>query len=114
MPKRIQRRRTKGWKAPAGVVNCTRPGKWGNPVKVSRLLCAESAKRIYSFLVWPDEDGEKELNNREKFFLRVARSNWEPVTIEEIIAELGGKDLMCFCALDAFCHVDVLLELANK
>lgn len=31
----------------------------------------------------------------------------------EIIAELRGKNLMCFCPLDQPCHADVLLELAN-
>lgn len=29
MPKRIQRKRTKGWKKPDGCVNVTRPGKLG-------------------------------------------------------------------------------------
>ncbi len=27
--------------------------------------------------------------------------------------ELKGKNLACFCPLDASCHADVLLELAN-
>lgn len=29
------------------------------------------------------------------------------------LAELRGKNLACWCALDAACHADVLLELAN-
>ncbi len=29
------------------------------------------------------------------------------------IAELCGKDLVCFCQLDQPCHADVLLKLAN-
>lgn len=29
------------------------------------------------------------------------------------IAELRGHDLACWCALDAPCHADVLLEIAN-
>ncbi len=28
-------------------------------------------------------------------------------------AELRGKDLACWCALDQPCHADVLLEWAN-
>lgn len=31
MPKRIQRRRTKGWRAPKGAIYVGRPTKWGNP-----------------------------------------------------------------------------------
>lgn len=32
----------------------------------------------------------------------------------EIVAELRGKDLACWCRLDQPCHADVLLELANR
>ena len=35
MPKRIQRKRTKGWKMPDGAVYVGRPTKWGNPYSVS-------------------------------------------------------------------------------
>jgi len=31
----------------------------------------------------------------------------------EMLAELAGKDLMCWCPLNQPCHADVLLELAN-
>lgn len=34
MPKRIQLRRTKGWRKPAGAVVVSRPSKWGNPYPV--------------------------------------------------------------------------------
>lgn len=35
------------------------------------------------------------------------------VTVDDIRAELAGRDLACWCALDQPCHADVLLELAN-
>lgn len=28
--------------------------------------------------------------------------------------DLGGRDLACWCPLDAPCHADVLLELADR
>lgn len=31
MPKRIRRKRTKGWRMPEGAVYVGRPSKWGNP-----------------------------------------------------------------------------------
>lgn len=34
MPKRIQRKRTKGWKMPEGTVYVGRPTQWGNPFAV--------------------------------------------------------------------------------
>lgn len=35
-------------------------------------------------------------------------------SLSKIQAELSGKNLACWCALDAPCHADVLLELANS
>jgi hypothetical protein len=35
MPKRIQRKRTKGWRMPEGAVYVGRPTKWGNPFDVA-------------------------------------------------------------------------------
>lgn len=36
------------------------------------------------------------------------------VTVEEVRAELAGCDVACWCPLDAPCHGDVLLRLANE
>lgn len=36
------------------------------------------------------------------------------VVIRRSLHELTGKDLACWCSLDAPCHADVLLELANR
>jgi Domain of unknown function (DUF4326) len=35
-------------------------------------------------------------------------------TVEEVKAELRGKDLVCTCPLDQPCHADVLLKIANE
>ena len=43
-------------------------------------------------------------SNRGRFF---------KATVDEIIDELAGRDLGCWCGLDQVCHVDVLLEIAN-
>jgi len=91
MPKRIQRKRTKGWKMPEGAVYVGRPTKWGNP---------------HSLQDHPD---------REQIVKRF-RSYCGPengVFAQEIRRELRGKDLACWCPLDQPCHADVLLEIAN-
>jgi hypothetical protein len=49
-PKRIQRKRVKGWKMPPNTVYVGRPSKWGNPFPVSRLLCRESAIALFEAL----------------------------------------------------------------
>ena len=92
MPKRIQRKRTAGWKMPEGAVYVGRPSKWGNPYRPHECSTgAKGAVDCFRILVESEEE-----------------------TIAEIQAELRGKDLACFCALDKPCHADVLLEIANQ
>lgn len=94
MPERIQRQRTKGWKAPPGAVYVGRPSAWGNPFRAS--LPIDAVRAYQRWLRW---DGD-------------LRSVGIPPTREEI-KHLAGKNLMCWCRLDQPCHADVLLELAN-
>lgn len=96
MPIRIQRRRTRGFRLPPNTICVTRPSKWGNPFRVGHLSefgdvpDAETAVAFYR--AWID-----------KGLQRI-----------EIVRELRGKNLACFCQLGKPCHADVLLELANK
>lgn len=66
-----------------------RPSKWGNPFEIGR-------------------DGTRyEVVEKYKEYIKTA------FTEEEIIKELKGKILGCWCSpLD--CHGDVLAEIANK
>ena len=93
-PRRIQLSRRKGYRKPDSAVRITRPGKWGNPYKVGIHGDAETCVRLFEGMM------ETEMARSEK--MRAA------------IEELRGKDLGCFCPLDAPCHGDVLLRLANK
>lgn len=93
-PKRIQRKRTKGWRMPENSISVTRPGKWGNPFKVGR-------------------DGSSE-ECVSKYTLLIKRNIWSHPNIRSIKEELRGKNLCCFCPIDAPCHGDVLLKLANE
>jgi hypothetical protein len=94
MPKRIQRKRTKGWKMPEGAVYVGRPTRWGNPYPVE-VFGREEAIRKFRGLF------QHEQGNSTEF----------PVPTVE---DLHGKDLACWCPLDKACHADVLLEVANK
>lgn len=87
-PKRIQRKRTPGWRMPKGAVYVGRPTKWGNPYLAT--------------------------NGREAAIARFRREFEERPELQEIARrELAGLDLACWCALDQPCHADVLLEFAN-
>jgi hypothetical protein len=94
MATRIQRKRTKGWKMPAGAVYVGRPTKWGNPFLKIVGVSAESAVRRYRELMLDTTEG--------------------PNAVETIRKRLRGKDLACWCKLDQPCHADVLLEIANS
>lgn len=104
-PRRIQRQRTKGWRAPEGAVYVGRGTKWGNPWKVSPMQPHADAVAYFRNAldhqwagVWDNPDHE----------------NWTRLpSHDEIRAELAGKDLMCWCPLDSPCHADVLLEIAS-
>jgi hypothetical protein len=106
---RIQLRRTKGWRLPAGVIVVSRPSKWGNPHRVigaNRVVepfglehwCATGEARGVAVRLYREDLADGRL----------------PYTDEDVAAELRGKDLACWCQLDQPCHADVLLELANK
>lgn len=96
-PRRIQRRRTKGWRMPEGAVYVGRPGKWGNPYRVGSDVPFKWAPNAATSVQW---------------FRRRLRNN--PNLVAAIRSELAGKDLACWCSEDAeHCHADVLLEVAN-
>lgn len=103
MPKRIQRKRTKGWRMPDGAVYVGRPSKWRNHYEVGawvRLTPERLPFRVQNALhaVW-------------LFGVDALSSD---VFMEHVRRELRGKDLACWCPLDQPCHADVLLELANE
>lgn len=96
-PVRIQLSRRKGWRLPSNTVTVARPGRFGNPYKVTGAGGRDGAVDAFEWLV-------RSASGRER----------HPYpSIEEIRAELAGKNLACWCRLDQRCHADVLLEIAN-
>lgn len=96
-PIRIQLSRAKGWRMPANTVKVDRSTIWGN----------------HDFVVGEYDDDpawcvEMFSHDLDKFSV----FHWEDY--EAFIAPLRGKNLACWCQLDAPCHADVLLEMANK
>lgn len=122
-PKRIQLRRTPGWRKPEGAISVARPTKWGNPFRVgscARVACGPHLPpthwhvyepgRALSFLPRTHLDA---VDRAVKLFRQAAMVGALDVTTVEIRAELAGHDLACWCPADQPCHADVLLELAN-
>jgi hypothetical protein len=97
------------------AINVARPSRFGNPFTVEGCReagfrgddAAIAARCVEAFRVWADTPHW--------------RANWDGLksnaTRSNLIANLPslrGKNLACWCALDAPCHADVLLELANR
>lgn len=128
-PRRIQRRRTKGWRAPDGAVYVGRGSKWGNPCTQVRMPALDGSEwehegrlgktsgqhhgfrhpdgRVTSHLVL-DATPEQAVEMYRRFLAR--RTD----LVEAARATLAGRDLMCWCPPGQVCHADVLLELANS
>jgi hypothetical protein len=111
-PKRIQRKRSKGWRMPPNTVYVGRPTRWGNPVEVTEVQTRDKVVEAFKRWlagIWGDGNG-----------LAVAKA---------AAIELRGKDLACWCHLCdrhkdgkpfgehcdecAPCHADITGEIAN-
>lgn len=146
-PKRIQRKRTAGWRMPAGAIYVGRPTKWGNPFALDSPSGLARVPAVHN----PDKPWEYEgrisaAGMRHDYHhpggkitvchiraMTAAESvecyralvtgggwpiDWRPSptrnpTVDQIRAELAGRDLACWCPDGQPCHADVLLEIAN-
>lgn len=97
---RVQLRRTKGWRMPEHTWAVTRPNYWGNPFKIGTTTNA-----AYGNVVVRDAAHAVEL------FREYLANN--PLIVTDAQFVLRGWNLACWCPLDAPCHADVLLEVAN-
>lgn len=120
-PKRIQLRRTKGWRKPEGAVIVARPSRWGNPFAVGGLMGLDDSLALYRNLakgVWsPQIPIERRWPDHYCGRIYLAHIEWSERMgdhpLHMVRSHLAGKDLACWCPLDAPCHADVLLEIAN-
>lgn len=97
-PRRIQLKRTKGYRKPKEAVTVTRATRWGNPWLVKDW---GQHKAVALF--------REDLFEREVF-----EGPKGPVTLAEVRAALKGRDLACYCEPGQPCHADVLIKAANS
>lgn len=104
-PQRITLSRAKGWRMPSNTVVVARPSKWGNPFRVGDrvqvdptgpvAVCFSQAEAVQAF---------------RDLIMTPMLADFRA----EVVAELRGKNLACWCKPGDTCHADVLLELANR
>lgn len=134
MPKRIQLKRTKGWRKPEGAVVVARPSIWGNPFVVGaasgcdfkdggdptpliEAMTLDQCIAFYEGMVSGFLSPEMHPHGHD--WMDRFRKSRSIHPIEVIRSDLRGKDLACWCPLISHgayvpCHADVLLRLANE
>lgn len=114
-PKRIQRKRSKGWRMPEGAVYVGRGSRWGNPWRVVHNGQTFDVKAPGGI-----DHGTFDTEPRAATHACASYAwqiNHHPnvvgFTADDVRAELAGRDLACWCAIEMPCHADVLLAIAN-
>tara|TARA_Y100001001_G_scaffold158908_1_gene179094 strand:+ start:10912 stop:11457 length:546 start_codon:yes stop_codon:yes gene_type:complete len=100
-PRRIQRKRTPGWVSPDNTVYVGRPTVFGNPFDWKEVGRAKAVAMYRDWLAGKLDDHFPDLVERRQAIL-------------ERLPELRGRNQSCWCPLEAPCHADVLLPLANQ
>lgn len=108
-PRRIQRKRSKGWRMPPDAVYVGRPTRWGNPFRVGVDGTAEECVAL--FAKWFNADVAPVGSELYEFRRKHGWLGFELACV--VKHHLAGKDLACWCAEGQPCHADVLLRLAN-
>lgn len=135
-PARLQLSRAAGWRKPEGAVVVSRPSIWGNPWKPGRparfwlpgyfvhdaiCACAMDAADVVAVYRRLIEAGPDPVNAALPAHLSpegrrktrdLLRAHAARITAN--LPALRGRDLLCWCKPGEPCHVDVLLELANR
>jgi hypothetical protein len=92
MLRRVRSSRRRGWRKPAGAIVVSRPTRWGNPFAIDARTSRADAVERYADALRRGELG---------------------FSAADVVRELAGHDLACWCPLDGPCHADVLLLVAN-
>jgi len=110
-PRRIQRKRVKGWKLPEGAVCVTRGTRWGNPWREGTTSWTVGPGGVIdrSGTVLTRQDAVDSFRNS------ILAS---PEMVEAARRDLAGHDLACWCPVPEpgqpdICHAAELLRLAN-
>lgn len=110
MPVRVQLSRAKGWRMPPNTVSVARPGRFGNPFKPAAYYEAGLSGTLDVALKHCVDAHAAWMSRKRHWAFTECFVLAHPVPD---ISCLRGKNLACWCPLEAYCHADILLELAN-
>ena len=126
--KRIQRKRTKGWRMPENAKYIGRGSKYGNPLKVvpdkqfdnglGKIFVHGWGDRIwYDTGLWGDTSDMLhmfDLMLRGNPFMNVKLQVWSNYFARLDLTPLIGHDLACWCRIDKPCHGDCIINFLNE
>ncbi len=110
MPQRIRLSRQRGWRKPEGAIVVSRPSRWGNPF------------RLYEPYRFVNKHGELLMGvvGSRQYAVELFQHylDAKPELQAKVRAELGGRDLCCWCRVPEpgerdWCHGAVLLAIAR-
>lgn len=87
---------------PPGAVKVDRTTRWGNPFRLG--IDGDRAQCVALYRHWLEQGNDAVHGVRGDARADLLRD----------LPRLRGRDLACWCPLDAPCHADVLLALANR
>lgn len=123
MAERIQLKRTPGWRMPPGAVKVDRTTDWGNPFKTGEPIERDSDLWPFAARLVPGgTEGFASITLLRAEDVVSAYSWWiieQPGLMLRMEAELGGKNLGCWCRLPRagepdHCHARNLMELVAE
>lgn len=114
MPNRIQLRRTKGWRKPAGCVSVGRGSRWGNPFKLDGAIDVRYVRADLREVASAQKPEPRTQSDAVAGFTLALLRGDLSFTLDDIKRELRGKDLACWCKPGDQCHADALLWYANE
>ena len=103
-PKRIQRKRTRGWRLPEGAVAVTRPTFWGNPFPVGAWVKVVP-RGYWRRIIWePDDERKAALEGFTK-----KESIIRAIQIAEGYSSCFGTATVATCGQAACCWRDAVV-----
>lgn len=101
-----------------------RPTRWRNPYRVRAVRTdrvryvvethpRDCAEGLPGWLTGCGDDLARAHEVAVEWHLWALEKGWLTVTIADVVAELRGRDLACWCHEDLPCHAGTYLDLAN-
>lgn len=120
-PRRLQRKRERGWRKPAHAVIVDRTSRFGNPWRViySHYDCGWIVVRANGQGRWRSRPFPRSPDDAHAYVIAMFQRHLRMTPTGRSLAklamrELRGRDLICACNEGRPCHADVLISIANR